>query len=218
MVRQLEASLDPQAASDEWYRPRYNVAPTQRAPVVTLRDGQRVAEMMRWGLLPFWSAREGSKPPLMINARVESVDVKPVFRDALARKRCLVPTDGYFEWRRNGKHATPYYFHPEPRGIAAFAGLWARVKTDAGELHSFTIITTSASKLVAPVHDRMPIVLPRDAWSTWLDPSLPAEGAHALLATPLVAGWRGDEVSGWVNSVQHDDPRCIEQAAQGSLF
>ena len=123
LVRELDAALDPQVTTDEWWKPRFNVAPTQRAPVVTLRDGVRVAEMMRWGLLPFWSARPGTKPPLMINARVESIDDKAVFRDALARKRCLVPADGFFEWRRGGKQPVPMYFHPEPRCVIAFAGL-----------------------------------------------------------------------------------------------
>jgi putative SOS response-associated peptidase YedK len=218
LVRELDAALDPQVATDEWWRPRYNVAPTQRAPVVTSRDGARVVEMMRWVLLPFWSARPGTKPPLMINARVESIDAKAVFRDALARKRCLVPADGFFEWRRIAKKSAPLYFHPEPRHVIAFAGLWARVKTDAGEVHSFTIVTGPANELVAPIHDRMPIVLPRDAWSAWLDPGVDAAGAHALLDAPAMAGWRADPVSTRVNSANNDDPSCVEPSAQAELF
>ncbi len=218
LVRELDAALDPQVTTDEWWKPRFNVAPTQRAPVVTLRDGVRVAEMMRWGLLPFWSARPGTKPPLMINARVESIDDKAVFRDALARKRCLVPADGFFEWRRGGKQPVPMYFHPEPRCVIAFAGLWARAKTEAGEVHSFTIVTGPAGELVAPVHDRMPVVLPREAWTAWLDPALDADGARALLALPAMTGWRADAVSTRVNSASHDDPGCVAPPAQAELF
>jgi putative SOS response-associated peptidase YedK len=220
----LEAALEPAAAKNEWWKPRFNVAPTQDAPVVRLRDGARVLEMTRWGLVPFWAGRGGKKPPLMINARVESIEDKAVFRDALARRRCLVPADGFFEWKRLGaKDKIPKFIHPEPRRIFAFAGLWAHARTDAGELHSFTIVTGPANELVAPIHDRMPVVLDRSTWAAWLDPSLDAAGAHALLGVPPVADWRADTVSAWVNTADHDDARCIEPAeppapAQRSLF
>jgi putative SOS response-associated peptidase YedK len=224
LIEDLDAALDPEAPKNEWWKPRFNVAPTQAAPVVTLRDGVRVLEMMRWGLVPFWAAKPGSKPPLMINARIETIETKRVFRDALERKRCLVPADGFFEWKRKGKQATPLYIHPSPRHFVAFAGLWARAKLDTGELHSFTIITGPANDLVRPIHDRMPVVLDRSAWASWLDPSLSPEDAHALLAIPPVGDWRAEEVSPWVNKADHDDPSCIEPVApappptQGSLF
>jgi putative SOS response-associated peptidase YedK len=223
IVEDLEAALDPAASASEWWKARFNVAPTQPAPVVTLREGVRMLELMRWGLVPFWAGREGKKPPLMINARVESIESKPVFRDALGRRRCLVPADGFFEWKRAGKQATPLYIHPQPRGLIAFAGIWAKAKTEAGEVRSFAIVTGPANELVAPIHDRMPVVLERSAWAAWLDPALTASGAHALLGVPPAAGWRADMVSTWVNSAQHDDPRCVEPAAQadpaqGSLF
>jgi putative SOS response-associated peptidase YedK len=215
IVDDVEATLDPQVELNEWWKPRFNVAPTQDAPVVRLRDGKRVLSMMRWGLVPHW-ARE-KKAPLMINARKESLDGKPMFRDALGNKRCLVPADGFFEWRKDGKTKTPMFIHPEPRHAIAFAGLWAR----AGELHSFTIITGPPNELVAPIHDRMPVVLDRSAWAAWLDPSLDADGAHALLGIAPVADWRAEPVSTWVNSVDHDDARCVEplgNPAQGELF
>ena len=217
LVEDLEAALDPATPNSEWWKPRWNVAPTQPAPVVVLRDGVRLVEMMRWGLVPFWAKRDGKPPPLMINARVESVDTKPAFKDALASKRCLVPADGFFEWRRQGKQATPMWIHPATRGFVAFAGLWAR----AGEVHSFAIVTGPPNELVAPIHDRMPIVLDRSAWAAWLDPSLDADGARALLTVPPVGDWRAEPVSTWVNKADHDDPRCLEPApppAQGSLF
>jgi len=222
LIEDLEAALDPATLQNEWWKPRFNVAPTQPAPVVTLRDGVRTIEMMRWGLIPFWGTKPGSKPPLMINARVESLDAKQVFRDALAHKRCLVPADGFFEWKRTGKIPTPMYIHPEDHRFVAFAGLWARAKADSGrEITSFTIVTGPPNELVKPIHDRMPVVLDRSAWSAWLDPSLDGEGAHALLGIPPVGNWRVDEVSTWVNKADHDDPSCIvpvHESAQRELF
>jgi putative SOS response-associated peptidase YedK len=230
LIEDLEATLDPSVEHSVWWKPRFNVAPTQDAPVVTLRDGVRTLEMMRWGLVPFWAAKSGSQLPLMINARVESIDEKPVFRDALERKRCLVPADGFFEWRKQGtgKKATktPMYIHPRSHRFFAFAGLWARARVQNDELlHSFTIITGPPNELVAPIHDRMPVVLDRSTWAAWLDPSLDKEGALALLGVPPAEDWTAEPVSTWVNRADHDDPQCIaspadetEKPAQGSLF
>ncbi len=220
IVDDFQASLGV-AAQSEWWKPRYNVAPTQPAPVVILRDGERTIEMMRWGLVPFWAGRSGKQPPLMINARVESIDAKPMFRDALQRKRCLVPADGFFEWKRGRGKPQPIYLHPEPRHTIAFAGLWARAKTDAGDQLSFTIVTGPANPLVAPIHDRMPVVLDPSTYAAWLDPSLDGATAHALLQVSPVADWRADPVSPRVNSANNDDPSCIEpppRPPQGELF
>jgi putative SOS response-associated peptidase YedK len=240
IAEDLQASLGMSVEQSEWWKPRFNVAPTQPAPVVLLHDGTRTIEMMRWGLVPFWAGREGAKPPLMINARVESLDAKAVFRDALARKRCLVPADGFFEWRRDaapakgtgakkktaksktGK-AQPLYFHPKSRKLFAFAGLWARARTDAGEILSFTIVTGPPNELVKPVHDRMPIVLAESVYDAWLDPSLDAQGARALLDVPPTNDWTAEPVSTTVNSAANDDPSCIapiasDEPRQRSLF
>jgi putative SOS response-associated peptidase YedK len=225
LIEDLEATLDPETPKSEWWKPRFNVAPTQPAPVVTLRDGVRVLEMMRWGLVPFWANKPGAKAPLMINARVESLESKQVFKDALAHKRCLVPADGFFEWKHAGKVATPLWIHPSPHRFIAFAGLWARVKLESGrELHSFTIVTGPPNELVKPIHDRMPVVLDRSTWAAWLDPSLDGTGAHALLGVPPIGDWIATEVSPWVNKADHDDPSCIEPVhdpsppRQGRLF
>lgn len=230
LLEQLDAILAPSVAANAWWKPRFNVAPTQDAPVVTLRDGHRSLEMMRWGLVPFWAGRDGAKPPLMINARVETVKTKPMFRDALQRRRCLVPADGFFEWLKQGtgKKQTkqPMWIHPGDRRFIAFAGLWARNQTDAGETHSFTIVTGPPNDLVAPIHDRMPVVLAPEVWSAWLDPAVPADDALALLAIPPVADWRADPVSTRVNVTDNDDDSCVapitapvpEPPKQGSLF
>ena len=217
LAEDFAAVLDPEAPKNEWWKARFNVAPTQDAPIVRLRDGVRTIEMMRWGLVPFWGKREGAKPPLMINARVEGLTGKAVFRDALERRRCLVPADGFFEWKKDGKHKQPMWIHPGEHQVFAFAGLYAR----AGELHSYAIITGPPNDLVAPIHDRMPVVLAREAWAAWLDPSLPAAGARELLLVPPVEGWSAEPVSPWGNAADHDDPKCIESMsapAQGSLF
>jgi putative SOS response-associated peptidase YedK len=220
IVEQLEAALDLSAAHDPWWKPRFNVAPTQPAPVVTLHDGARTVELMRWGLVPFWAGHGGKKAPLMINARVESLGAKQVFRDALQSKRCLVPADGFFEWvapahdaRAAGKKPPPrpFYFHPRSHGIFAFAGLWARSHDDRGdEQRSFTIITARANDLVRPIHDRMPIVLAPSDYAAWLDPAQGGDRARALLGVPAgPADWIREPVSTWVNKADHDDPGCI---------
>jgi putative SOS response-associated peptidase YedK len=230
IVGDFEAQLALSAAADPWWKPRFNVAPTQPAPVITAHDGGRTVELMRWGLVPFWAGLEGKRPPLMINARLESLHAKQFFRDALERKRCLVPVDGFFEWvaaQAKGKARKvppqPFYFHPPSHRLCAFAGLWARSRADGEELHSFTIITTKASDLVRPIHDRMPLVLPPGAYDAWLDPSVDAEAARALLGHPGGADWIREPVSTRVNKVDHDDPECIAPepqaaAAQGQLF
>lgn len=223
LIEEMEAVLDPEVEKNQWWKPRFNVAPTQDAPVVTLRDGVRTIEMMRWGLVPFWAGKPGAKPPLMINARIESVDTKAMFRDALERRRCLVPADGFFEWKKLGKQKQPMYIHPASHRFFAFAGLWARAKIEGGELHSFTIITGPPNELVAPIHDRMPVVLDRSVWSAWLDPSLDRDGARALLAVPPADDWQAEPVSTWVNIADHDDAQCVapvasDESTQRSLF
>ncbi len=230
VVEDLQASLGV-AAQSEWWKPRFNVAPTQPAPVVTLRDGVRTVEMMRWGLVPHWASSErGKRPRLMINARVESLDAKAVFRDALQRRRCLVPADGFFEWKHRSSSQTartakpqPLYFHPRHHRVFAFAGLWARARTDAGEQLSFTIVTGPPNRLVSPIHDRMPIVLSPEAYAAWLDPNVDGATARALLGVPSDDDWVAEPVSTQVNSAANDEPACIapiteELNAQRSLF
>jgi putative SOS response-associated peptidase YedK len=225
------------ATKSEWWKPRFNVAPTQPAPVIVARrEGKeergvaRKIEMMRWGLVPHW-AGPGKRAPLMINARVESLEAKAVFRDALGRRRCLVPADGFFEWIRDPKAGSkakpqPIYMHPASRRLFAFAGLWAWHPGESdggeGETLSFTIITSKPNELVRPYHDRMPLVLRPDAYAAWLDPAVDAAAAHALLGVPPAEGWIAEPVSTAVNSAKIDEPACIEPLpaprVQQSLF
>ncbi len=192
--------------------PRYNIAPTQPAAVVRLdRGGRRMLETMRWGL-------PGSGAvPTVINARAETAATKPGFAEAYARRRCLVPADGFFEWRREGGVRQPYRVRLERQGIFAFAGLW---EPWAGEEASgaFTILTTDAAPSIAWLHDRMPVVLAPAVFARWLA-SEDAAALAALLvpsAEPLVV----HPVSTRINSPEPDDPALVEPvpAAQPDLF
>ena len=218
--RDLQAVLGFGVSTSEWWKPRFNVAPTQPSPVITLHAGVRTVSMMRWGLVPFWATKPGgARPPLMINARRESLHAKQFFREALEFRRCLVPADGFFEWTHaDPKHPMPVYLRPESRELIAFAGLWATAKAaDGSDVASFTIITGSPNELVKPIHDRMPVVLDRSTYAAWLDPTLDGEGARALLGVPPVGDWRGVAVSPHVNKATNDDPSCIEPLEGGQL-
>lgn len=210
-----ELGVDPPAG----LRPRYNVAPTDVMPVVLVRDDHRVAELHRWGLIPSWaeSPKVGAR---MINARAESAASRPAFRSAMASRRCLVPADGFFEWRREGKRRVPFWIRRADHRAMAMAGLWERWKDPATDdwLLSFTILTTPANDQVAGIHDRMPLALDQEDWERWLDPGLGAEAVAALLKAPA-AELEVTGVSSRVNKVSNDDPACLEPAdRQGELF
>ena len=207
LVEDMQLAIGEPAAPSEWWRPRFNVAPTQPAPIVPNRDGPRRIELARWGLLPPWSRSlaEGAKK---INARSETAADSPAFRDALARRRCLVPADGFFEWRKDGKLRVPSWIHPVPRHAIAFAGIWERWKSPEGVwVVSYSILITRANARVAPLHDRMPVVLPRDAYDRWLDPAELDPHAFADLLVPApVDGWAVDEVTTKINKPDFDEP------------
>jgi len=222
LVADLELALGEPAEPGEWWRPRFNVAPTQPAPVVANREGPRAIEMMRWGLVPYW-ADEPSIGSRLINARVETAATTPAYRDAVRRRRCLVLADGFYEWRKEGKKKTPVYLRPVPRRPIAFAGVWDRWRAPDGVwVLSFSILTGPPNALVAPIHDRMPVIVPHDAYARWLQPGEVDPASLADLFAPApVDDWRGVEVSPHVNKPDNDDPQCIEPAApaaQGSLF
>ncbi len=193
-------------------RPHYNIAPTQIAPVL-LRgdDGGLKLRGYRWGLLPPW-AQDESSGNRMINARAETLTQKPAFRDAFQRRRCLVPADGWFEWRREGKRKTPMWIHLSSRRPFAFAGLWERWRSGPGGewVRTFAIVTADAAAAVRDIHDRMPVVLPPGARDRWLDPATPL-AELAALARP----YEGDDLQAWavsrlVNSPDNDVPECLE--------
>jgi putative SOS response-associated peptidase YedK len=195
--------------------PRYNIAPTQYVPIVRVdRDGRRVLRMVRWGLVPWW-AREESVGNRMINARCESLSRNAAFRDAFEERRCLVPASGFYEWSREGGARIPHYLSRTDGEPFALAGLWARWRSrdpDAPPLESCTIITTQANALVAPVHDRMPVILPAEAYAEWLDAQRRADAVAHWLRPAEPAGFAERVVSRAVNDARREGAELIEPA------
>jgi putative SOS response-associated peptidase YedK len=196
-------------ASAPRIRPRYNIAPTQAA--LTIRPGTEglpEGHVLRWGLVPSW-AREPSIGSRMINARAETVADKPAFRSAFRRRRCLVPADGFYEWQKQGRIRVPHLLRMRDGRPFAFAGLWESWEGPDGALETFTILTTEPNTLVAPIHDRMPVILAPGARETWLHDDDP----HALAA--LLRPFDPDAmealaVSRAVNDTRFDDPSCAQ--------
>jgi putative SOS response-associated peptidase YedK len=194
--------------------PRYNLAPTQEAAVVRVvaRGAPRSLAPLRWGLVPYW-ATDPTIGNRMINARAESVAEKPAFRDSFRRRRCLVPADGFYEWKKLAPRVKqPYLVRRQDRLPFAFAGLWSSWRgPEAGPLETFTILTTSPNDLLRPLHDRMPVILDRRDFAAWLDPAnRDAARLQSLLVPAPDAGWEAVPVSRAVNSADHDEPDCIE--------
>lgn len=198
-------------SSSTEFRTSYNVAPTRQVPVVLAEGGKRRLEMLRWGLVPSWADDPGIGAR-MINARSETAPEKPSFRRAFRDRRCLIPADGFYEWKRENGGKQPYYFRMQGGRPFAFAGLWESWTKD-GEIRSCAILTTAANEVVAGIHDRMPVILPSRHYEAWLDPEAERDELNDLLVP-----YPGDDletypVSRFVNSPGNDDPRCIEPAA-----
>jgi putative SOS response-associated peptidase YedK len=189
--------------------PRYNIAPTQRVPVITDARPHAV-QLFRWGLVPSFADGPSKSGPL-INARAETLDRKASFRQAFERRRCLVPADGFFEWRDEGDRRRALYFRLASGQLFAFAGLWDVWRGPAGEeLPSFAIVTTTPNALVAPVHDRMPVLLHRADFGRWLAPGPLDPSVRARLLSPYPAlEMVCHAVSALVNLPANDVPECI---------
>jgi putative SOS response-associated peptidase YedK len=194
--------------------PRYNMAPTQEAAVVRVLEpgGPRRLDPLKWGLIPYW-AKEAAIGNKMINARAESVAEKPAYKSSFKKKRCLVATDGFYEWKKEGKAKQPYLIRREDGKPFAFAGLWSswRNPEQGGQIiQTFTILTTSANDLLRPLHDRMPVILDRENFDLWLDPEIEdAEVLQPLLVPHAVEGFKAFPVSRLVNSPTNDVADCI---------
>jgi putative SOS response-associated peptidase YedK len=194
--------------------PRYNIAPTQ-AVVAIPNDGERRAALFQWGLVPFW-AKDPSIGSRMINARAETAAEKPSFRAAYRRRRCLILADGFYEWRSepDSRTKTPMYIRLASGEPFAFAGLWEVWRPDDTPLLSCTILTTEPNALVAPIHNRMPVILPPQAYDRWLDPGEVRSGAMDDLLVPYPSeAMTATPVSTLVNSPANDTPACIVPAA-----
>jgi len=190
---------------------RYNIAPTQPIPIVRLDQGERHFALVRWGLIPSW-VKDPNDFALLINARGESVTDKPAFRNAMKRRRCLVPADGFYEWQAAGGRKQPYYIRAKSGAPLAFAGLWETWEGPNGEeIDSATIITTRANRLLAGIHDRMPVVVPADAFDLWLDClNVDATTASALIAPAPEGLLEAYPVSTAVNRTANDNAHLLE--------
>ncbi|MEJ2602098.1 MAG: SOS response-associated peptidase [Gammaproteobacteria bacterium] len=197
--------------------PRYNIAPTQHAAVVRLdAEGHRQAAMLRWGLVPFW-AKDMKIGNRLINARVETAAEKPAFRAAWSRRRCLVPADGFYEWRSAAGGKTPWFISASNGEPFAMAGLWERWTSEGGTeepVETFTILTTEAREPMSRLHDRMPVILGVDRSAAWLAGEAPA--GTGSLADPSLR-LRAWPVSRRVNSPRNEDPSLVEPAADERL-
>jgi putative SOS response-associated peptidase YedK len=198
-------------SGDEDWVPRFNIAPTKPVPVIRQNPKEPVRELslMRWGLIPSW-AKDSSAATSMINARSETASTKPAFRDALKSRRCLIPADGFYEWKRDGKTKQPFCFEVNQGQLFAFAGLWDRWKDPTGKwLETCSILTTSPNAVTSPVHDRMPVILDPDAYDLWLDPGMTNSAAASDLLKPCDARlMRCYPISTRINHVANDDAEC----------
>jgi putative SOS response-associated peptidase YedK len=193
--------------------PSWNVAPTDPLPVVRYddKDHQRSLDVMRWGLVPFW-AKDIKVGFANINAKAEGIEKKSAFREAFRQRRCLVPVDNFYEWKKTKTGKQPYAIGLKGGGLMALAGLWENWRSPAGErVRSFAIITTEPNELYARLHNRMPAVLAPEAWPAWLGEE-PADEAHvkALLAPYPADGMVCSPVSARVGNVKNNDPSLIE--------
>ena len=192
----------------------FNAAPTQMLPVIRVREGERVINLLRWGLIPY-SARDLKSAANLINARAETVAVRPLFRAALLRRRCLVPMAGYYEWQKTPAGKVPHYVHLLNTEQFAVAGLFEYWPGREGKepIESFTIITTDANEITAGIHDRMPAILPEEAHAQWLDPENKQLDALQALLKPFPSEeMRAYPVRTLVNSAKNEGPELIEPA------
>ena len=198
--------------------PRYNIAPTQAvlAVIKPPREPGNYAFPMRWGLVPSW-AKDLKIGQKLTNARSETLSEKPSFRGAYKYRRCLIPAAGFYEWQRDGSRKQPFFITSTSKSPLAMAGLWEHWSGPAGEeIQSCTIITTAANEVMAPIHDRMPVLLAKEHFQTWLAPDLQDTKPFRDLLVPCPDEWlNAYPVSPYVSNYRNEGPRCIEPLAEG---
>lgn len=199
------------------FRQTYNLAPTQASPVVLTRGGERTIEMHRWGLVPSWAKSvEAATKYSLINARGEDISKKPSYAEPYRQRRCVVPLSGFFEWKRGGPRKRPFAIQHNDGGILSVAGVWerwqpqGRLHGNPDLLHTFSIVTTRANALMSDIHDRMPVILGKDAIDLWLDPSVTDPDRLKPLLEPCPPDWLSAyEVSTAVNAPANDSPEVL---------
>ena len=187
--------------------PRYNIAPSQEVLTVVERESKREGRMLQWGLVPFWS----DEPKGIINARVETIDEKPSFKESFERRRCLILADGFYEWERNGKISQPYYFQLKNEKPFAFAGIWDRWRGEDRSITSCAITTTTANDLLSEIHTRMPVILRPESYDLWLNEHTRAADLKELLVPFPADQMMSHPVSYEVNDPKADDERLLRE-------
>jgi putative SOS response-associated peptidase YedK len=188
------------------YRPSYNIAPSQLSPVLINNSEQRELTAMKWGLVPSWAKDEKMK---LINARSETAHEKPSFKSSLRSKRCLIPADGFIEWR--GTEKQPYHIYLKDQALFGFAGLWSTWNSPEGvSLNTYSILTTAANEKLAPIHARMPIILPSEQYETWLAPDSGLDALRGLLTAYPSEEFDFHPVSKEVNSPKNNLPEILQ--------
>lgn len=224
LVDELDVAYDPNQAAA--WQPRYNVAPTQWHWIVQWmpRSAERVMVPARWGLINAWS-KDRKWAARQINARAEGVEDKPAYREAFALRRCVVPISGFYEWAGDGERSIPHYIRPQAQAILPLAGLWASwIAPESGETEqTFTILTTAANETMAPLHERMPVILDREGIASWLEPDAAVADLRQLLRPAPEGLLRHHPVSARINTAEPDDADLIEEVTlqpprQQSLF
>lgn len=192
--------------------PRFNIAPSQDIPIV--RDAGAGPEMVlaRWGLVPGWSETPRTRYST-INARIETVAEKPAYRAPFRRRRCLIPADGFYEWKTVNGNKMPHYIHRRDGRVFAFAGLWDRWEGEDGRMDSCVIIVMPANEVMRPLHARMPAIIAPAHYDQWIDPGMTdRQDIMGYLSPEQASDLTAYPVGRWVNAPQHDDERCIRPA------
>ncbi|MEO1625248.1 MAG: SOS response-associated peptidase, partial [Bacteroidota bacterium] len=224
LEKRFHATFYAETLDDQQPLPNFNIAPTHYHPVITSADPEHF-QYFRWGLVPFW-AKDPSIGSRMINARMETVLEKPAFRAAIRQRRCLVPFDGFYEWKKMGKQKFPYRIRLKDDALFAVAGIWEKWQAPDGSppLYTFSILTQPPNPLLADIHDRMPAILRPEQEAIWLDEDLRAEDVLALISPYAEEEMDAYPVSKRVNKVGQNDASLLSPVSppdvgqQGSLF
>ena len=193
--------------------PRHNIAPTQKLWAITESNEERSLSLLQWGLIPSWS----KKPTGFINARAETLEAKPSFREAFERRRCLIPADGFYEWEKLGKGKQPHFFQMKNGAPFFFAGIWDEWRVNGSAITTCAIITTTPNKLLATIHDRMPVIVPSDGVDSWLRSNSKLPELRELLSPFSDSEMEGFPVSPEVNGSEVDHPGLVERLPANEL-
>lgn len=191
------------------YQPSFNITPARKILcIVELEDKSLKAVNLFWGLVPSWS-KDSKNSHNLINARAETIREKPSFRTAFHKRRCLIVAQGFYEWQKLDSGKQAFHIHHQDNQLFAFAGIWEHWQQEQQALYSCSVITTEATELMQPIHDRMPVILPPDHYSNWLDKSNSEDQAFMLLDNLAYTDMSTTLISDWVNNPRHEDERCI---------